>query len=564
MKALLRRSPRPEKVSKAKAPKTPKAPRVVDVRPSRRELRAEKRAAALQDFVLPQYRRESTLRTRLLLLALSVLTFFVYGYLFGMFAPQRLVQLGLPLLVLVALNVWALPELGAPPTSAISRLFFIYFLAIPLWPNYLAIALPGLPWITVMRLTGFPLVFLFLYAISTSVAFRAELMRYLRAIPVLWKFVAAFAVIQLLSVALSNQPQTSTDKLLVTQVTWTSIFFISAFLFIKPGRVERWAALLIVAGVILSLIAVQEFRIQHVLWLNSIPSFLKVNDPNVQNLLAVHMRAGTDRYRTIATYATSLGLSEFLALVTPFALHFVFGASYKIMVRALAAVSIPLILYGILLTDSRLGFVGFLISIVMYGFFRGALEWRQHRTSLWGPALVLSYPAAFSLFVVAIFTVQRLRVMTLGGGKTEASTQARADQVHKGIPLVLKHPFGFGIGRGADALNYRNAGGGMTIDTYWLLVALDYGIIGFIVFYGMILTAATYGFFGIVKGTKEREQTILIPLTIALVSYFIIKSIYAGVENQSIVFMMLGATAALVYRQRRDSGTLPVTRKTAS
>jgi len=223
-----------------------------------------------------------------------------------------------------------------------------------------------------------------------------------------------------------------------------------------------------------------------------------------------------------------------------------------------------LMLNAILLTDSRLGFVGFLISCVMYGFFRGALEWRQHKASLWGPAIVLAYPAVFSLFVVAIFTVQRLRVMTLGGGKTQASTQARADQVHLGLPLLFKHPLGFGIGRGADALNYRNAGGGMTIDTYWLLIALDYGVIGFLVFYGVILSAAGYGFFGIIGGTKEREQTVLIPLTIALVSYFIIKSIYAGVENQSIVFMMLGAVAALVYRQRRDSGTLPVARKVAA
>ena len=171
MRALLRRSPRAEKVPKDKTPKPVEAPRAVRERRLRREVQAEKRASALQEFVLPQYRSESKPRTRILLLVLSVLVFFVYGYLFGMFAPQRLVQLGLPLLVLVALNVWALPELGAPPTNAISRLFFIYFLAIPLWPNYLAIALPGLPWITVMRLTSFPLVFLFLYSLSTSLAF---------------------------------------------------------------------------------------------------------------------------------------------------------------------------------------------------------------------------------------------------------------------------------------------------------------------------------------------------------------------------------------------------------
>jgi len=327
--------------------------------------------------------------------------------------------------------------------------------------------------------------------------------------------------------------------------------------------VERWATLLIAAAVGLSLLAMREFRLQHVLWADHIPSFLAVEDASAKGAMAVHMRAGTDRYRTIATFSTSLGFAEFLALSTPFALHFAFGANYKIITRILAAGSIPLILTAILLTDSRLGFVGFLIAIVMYGFLRGALEWRQHRASLWGPAIVLSYPAVFVMFVVAVFSVQRLRVMTLGGGKHEASSLARVEQVRRGMPLILKHPFGFGIGRGADALDYRNAGGYMTIDTYWLLGALDYGVLGFLVFYGTILTATAYGFFGIVQGTREREQNMLIPLTICFVAYFIIKSIYAGVENQSIVFMMLGAACALVYRQRRDNGTLPQAVKTA-
>ena len=176
------------------------------------------------------------------LVIITALACFAFGFGFSVLAPAEMVLFLFPILILGALNVWALPEMGAAPTKALERLFFISFLSLPLWPPYLAIVLPGLPWITMVRLTGFPLVFLLLVAVSSSKAFRAEASEPLKADPLVWKAVTIFAIYQTLSVGWSNRyfRQVSIDKLLVSQLSWTAIFFVSAWIFSKPGRLARW------------------------------------------------------------------------------------------------------------------------------------------------------------------------------------------------------------------------------------------------------------------------------------------------------------------------------------
>jgi len=513
--------------------------------------------------LLPQYTRKAPRYLGVAFAVVLAAVCYAYGFGFAMMAPARIVQFGFPLLALAGFTIWALPDLEGAPTKAIERFFFAFVLSIPLWPNYLAIVLPGLPWITLLRLIGFPLVFMLALSVSISRRFRAELSGSLNGVPMLWRFVAAFAVLQVLSMAFSNAPQISLQRLLVTQVNWTAMFFVGAFVFRKPGRVELFATFLVVMGVILTAIAFREFQLQRVLWAGHIPSFLAVQDEAVQRILNTGFRAGTNRYRSQATYATALGLGEFLAISTPFILHFI-GGQFRLWVRAAALAALPLVLTGIILTDTRLSVVGFIMSVGVYIFFWGALQWRQNRKSMIGPAVVLSYPAVALAFIGAVLTVPRLRLMTLGGGQHNASTEARYAQWGEGIPLVLTHPWGFGIGRGAAALGYTNPGGVMTIDTYWLLTALDYGVLGFILFYGSYLIAIWAGFRTIISGTRTREQTMLIPLVISLFVYVVIKSIYAGVENQSLTFMMLGAVSALVYRAKLDRQNDPAAQLVAA
>jgi 4-amino-4-deoxy-L-arabinose transferase-like glycosyltransferase len=197
--------------------------------------------------------------------------------------------------------------------------------------------------------------------------------------------------------------------------------------------------------------------------------------------------------------------------------------------------------------------IGFMLSILFYLFLWGALRWRSDPRSFIGPAVVISYPIVFFGFIAASFAVPRLRVITWGGGKQSSSTEARVEQVRRGIPMIITHPFGHGISRGAEALGFVNPSGILTIDTYYLAIALDYGIFGFALFYGMIVLAGVEAFQVILIGPKQREETLLMPLAVCLACFFIIKSIYSGVENQPLVYMMLGAVTALCARVKAPS-----------
>jgi len=268
----------------------------------------------------------------------------------------------------------------------------------------------------------------------------------------------------------------------------------------------------------------------------------------VQRVLAGSRRLG-EEYRVQGTQSTSLGFSEHLALATPFFLHFALGDGYKLWTRVAAAVCLPLVFTVILSTQARLGVLGFMLGGLLYVGFWAMQRWRASRHSLVGPAVLAAYPAFFVAFITASFFVGRIRRMVWGSGETQASDEARREQLRLGIPKVLTHPWGYGTARGADELGYAGPSGIVTIDNYFLLVALDWGILGFIVYYGMIVMAVWASGRELVAGRlRTREQAWLIPVTIALIEFFVIKTIFSQTHNHKLEFMMLGMVCALLYR----------------
>ena len=239
-------------------------------------------------------------------------------------------------------------------------------------------------------------------------------------------------------------------------------------------------------------------------------------------------------------------------------------APYRFWHKLAAAASLPLILACIVATGSRLGMVGFLSSLILYVLCWGIIAWRGGKNGLVGPAVVLSYPVTLILFCGAILSVPRLRAMTLGGSTQANSTEARGEQFHAALPLIIRHPLGFGIAQGGQALNYRSAGGILTVDSQFLLTALDFGILGFIMFYGMYAIAIWYGFRGFSSNLQRRELTLVVPISIALAVYVLIKSIYHGYDNQPLSYMMLGAVVALIYpAEGRNRGDQTLCRRQA-
>src|SRR3546814_10354219 len=76
------------------------------------------------------------------------------GLAIGGLPLNRIVLPLLPLVGLTLIIVWILPENSRPPTRFMGATFFAYFVAVVVWPYYLAVQLPGLPLIEIRRQIG--------------------------------------------------------------------------------------------------------------------------------------------------------------------------------------------------------------------------------------------------------------------------------------------------------------------------------------------------------------------------------------------------------------------------
>ena len=96
-------------------------------------------------------------RTAAYLSAAAVGFCLLYGMGVTGLAPQLAAALAAPPLLLGLVVIWALPDTDASVDWAPTALLFVFVAALVLWPPYLAFVPPGMPWITLVRLTAFPL-----------------------------------------------------------------------------------------------------------------------------------------------------------------------------------------------------------------------------------------------------------------------------------------------------------------------------------------------------------------------------------------------------------------------
>lgn len=524
-----------------------------------RDRREANLAAARADLRLGGYASPTFVhKHRKKLLLLFGLALLIYSILFTLIGRFMVLQFLTPLMLMMVFVIWMLPEARQVPTRWLGRLGIGFMIALLCWPDYLALALPGLPWLTAIRIVTVPLALVMLFCLSGSRQFRADMKELMTGLPIVWQGVAAFAAIALISIVFSRDIGLSVNKFVVAQLTWTLPFFVAVYVFRQPNRATQFGYFLWAIVLFVCLIAIQEWRHSVVPWAGNIPSFLKIEDESVQRILSGSSRAATGIYRVQSKFTTPLGFAEFLALSAPFILH-IMMRSKNVLIIVAAALTLALQFWCIRLTDSRLGVVGFFMTFLLYMLVWGGLRWYRDRDSLFGPAVVIAYPITLAAFFAATLFVGRLNAMVWGTGAQQFSTESRKVQVAMGLPKIFKAPWGNGIGRGAEELGFTNLAGILTIDTYYLLVALEFGILGFLIYFGMIISTIVGGGKQLIRvRAADADGAMLAPLLIALTNFLVIKSIFSQQENHPLAFVMMGAVVVLAWRikQPLDSSSI--------
>jgi len=505
-------------------------------------------------MILSPYKRAGRPQWRRLFPWLLVATTTVYGGAFALMAPAFALPLLTPVAVLGALSIWALPDADAQaPAALIEPLFFAFFVGLFMWPNYIGFQFPGLPWITLTRLIALPLAVVTLASVSMSASFRSEFVCLGGPASPVWKMLLILTATEFLTLPFSRDLRTSIQKVTNAQFDWTLVFFVSCYVFSRPGRIVKWVYIVLSMTILLCLIGIREYKVGHVLWLGHIPSFLTINDPDVRAALAGGFRNGV--YRVQAIFGTSLEFAQYLALASPFVLHLATSAR-RIWVRAVALGTVPLLMYVTLTTGSRLGVIGIFVAFLAYLLLWAVLRWRRNKTSIIGPAVALAYPAIFALAVGATFISHRLGAVVWGNGAQDASNFGRQEQWRLGWPKIFSNPIGHGFAMSGVTLGYRDPSGMLTIDSYYLVTLLDFGILGFLMYYGAIV----YSMYLCARGlnyAKEREDFLLMPIASSMAALMFTSSVLAEEETLPIVFVLLGMTAALVYRIHERLRTAP-------
>jgi hypothetical protein len=165
----------------------------------------------------------------------------IYGAAFALFVPFLLAPLIVPFLFLTLMVIWALPNSLNVAEYILTPLLYILFLAIVLWPSYLAVAIPNLPRITIVRLIGVTLTIFALLSLSTSNKFKSQLSIVMQSCKILCTVIIMLAVIETGSILFSGNKSNSLNVYITDTINSTVVFFVACYSFSSTGKAKSFA-----------------------------------------------------------------------------------------------------------------------------------------------------------------------------------------------------------------------------------------------------------------------------------------------------------------------------------
>jgi hypothetical protein len=513
--------------------------------------------------ILPPYTRrvDDTQHRIVKLLTVAALILFcmtagffiaIFG-LYGWFIPA------IPVVLMAATALWMAPDLDTRLDGTIQRVYFVYLGLLLMWPNYIALNAPGLPWISFQRLAMFALVALSLYALATSSRLRDEYSSVLKANPVLLRLFLAWVALDAVMVAVGQFE--STSRWVTHQMTWCYMFVVSAWVMSKPEMPQRLVKLILVGTALTAGVVIPEYIDSKPIWADYIPSFLSI-DPELLQSLQFGGSRGTE-YRSRSIFVNSLVYAEYVGMLIPFSLLAIAWAKTEWR-RVLAVALLVLLFTAGVLTQARTAMVGMVATLPA---FAGLWVWRRYRLGqqsrdLLGPSLLFSFPAAALTFFVAVLTIPRLRGMVLGGNQHKPSNNAREAQWDMALPQIAKNPLGHGMGSIDRVVPYTNGAGKFTIDSYPINLLIEYGVGGFLIFVGFFVTAIVLGVRVYINSTT-RDEEVAGAAAVSIMAFLIARLVLSTEGGQGLAFGMAGVILGLYWQHSRRTATVAAAPKQA-
>lgn len=466
--------------------------------------------------------------------------------------------LALPAVTLLA-TPWVLLGIGALPLPSDwngDRLYWTFLTVFALyfiWPQGAFIAGLKLP-VKHPQKIAFLLVFaLWLTAIIKVPAVRQRFIARVRMARPVTTAVSVFALLGLLSCWNSIAPLFSLYRWAQEAIWVISIFFIVLSLPNSLRQVHGAIAALSAAAVLNAIFAIPETLRRKNLFERF--SNLDAVDPiTAQAILEAKFRGGG--YRAQASFDHPLLFAEFLLVMAPLACV-ALGYAYRRWRPSVTLV--PIYLFGVLSTRSRVSAVvagiALLFALVFWFVY---LTRKNHRTLMPVIQTVFAIPLMLALLLGAGFAGSEL----IAGRNTDEflSSLARLEMLRESWPLILAQPWlGYGHGAGGFVLGFADSSGMMTLDNYFLGVALDNGVLALVALLTGLFLALTRAI-AMAASHDPDLRRIGLACSTGLLSVLLIKLVLGTGLNNGLMYFLMAlpyVVSHLVPPQASSSG-MPV------
>jgi hypothetical protein len=514
-----------------------------------------------RDRILPPYtRRVNGLRHRLLkasavsaTLALAIIMGFWIAIFATLVVPMFVGIIGLVFLIAMWMALDEEPDLSRPAAS-----LMVAYLALSVaWPSYLAVEIPGLPWLTPTRMALAMLSVLMLLQVSQSRIVRGHITGAIAGMKLPFIGYAMLIVMMFATVVLASKPGEAMSFSVQQIILWTIPLLAGLWLFQEPDVVIRATRAMGIALMIVMLLTIGEYHNKLPIWIPYIPSFLKVDAPQMGSFLSSLVRLDGS-YRAKGNFGIHLYYSQLLLMFLPFAIHWLLDAKTPTR-RFWAFAYIILALTAIWMNNTRTATTGQLVVIAgMLGLFALRHHLRtQNKLDLMAPAFALGIPLAAAVLAILIAISPRLQTMTIGGTQNAGSDAVREGQWNRAWSAVGSNPFGYGSGESGPLTGRVTDGGIWIVDSQWINFMVDYGLLGALGW--ALLLGITAGVGALIYLQRVDDSADLAgPTAVGIGSFMMSMYTISFVGNIPLLMTFLAIVCATRHRLVREGKLLPM------
>ncbi len=431
-----------------------------------------------------------------------------------------------------------MPTTRGVPQSVMLTLMTLAVALAPLWPVYLHVKLGPMPILTPPRIVLYAITACWLYDMAASRWRRDQFILAIRRNA--WLVGSVFTIfgVGALSLPLAEGRAYAIPEFLRQAIIWLAPF--CAFMTYVRRRRDfiRLLKALAIGGAISGAIAVAEAGTGTLL-AKLLSPFIADDAEWLRQVQEQKIRDGIFRAQAGHTHPLSLG--EYLAMSAPLSLAFAASARMTRW-RLFWFAALVMTIAGAAATNSRGALLALAISGAVGTFIAAKRYLMRPRSSR---ILPVAGVVGLILLVASPVIAAGAYILVTGKGATSAanSSQSRIEQIEQALPKIMKRPVGgYGAGRAARVLGYW--GRTLTIDNYYLSLALDYGVPGPAAFVSL-LAALMFGAWRQSREGPPSARLVFLGLMASILAFAISRSITSQAFNLTTFYLMAGGFAGM-------------------